>query len=203
MERSDIPPTPVAILPMLHALAKNWWLILLRGLCAIVFGVLALVWPGVTVMTLVIMYGAFALIDGVLALIAAIKGGAPAPRWWLALVGLIGIVAGVLTFLWPGITALVLLLLIASWSIVSGVFQIIGAIRLRKEIDDEWLLIASGVVSVLFGIILVLRPQVGAVALISVIGAFAIIYGALLIGFSLRLRRHAGHRDESGQNAPA
>src|SRR5512145_3363266 len=104
---------------LLHSLAKNWWLILLRGIFAILFGVLAFVWPGVTLVTLVMFYGAFALVDGLLAIVAAITGGAPAPRWWLAIVGLAGIAAGLLTFLWPGVTALVLLVFIAIWAIVT------------------------------------------------------------------------------------
>ena len=175
---------------MLHALVKNWWLLLLKGLCAIAFGVLAFVWPGVTLVTLILFYGAFALVDGVIAILAAIMGGAPAPRWWLAVVGLFGIAAGVVTFLWPGMTALVLLIFIAAWAIATGIMQIIGAIRLRKEIDNEWLLVAGGVVSVIFGVVLLAQPGAGALALIFVIGAYAIIYGILLVAFALRLRKH-------------
>src|SRR2546426_3083946 len=111
------PPVPGLLL---HALAKHWWVLLLRGICAILFGVLTFVWPGITLLTLVLLYGAFALADGVLALAEAIMGGAPAPRWWLALVGLLGIAVGILTFAWPGITALVLLLFIAGWAIATG-----------------------------------------------------------------------------------
>jgi uncharacterized membrane protein HdeD (DUF308 family) len=176
--------------PMLHELAKNWWLILLRGICAIIFGVLTFVWPGVTLVTLVLLYGAFALADGIFALGAAIAGRTPEPRWWLALVGLIGIAAGIVTLLWPGMTAVILLFFIAAWAIASGVMQIVGAIRLRKEISDEWLLIASGVLSVLFGLVLLARPGLGALSMIFVIGAFAIAYGILEVMFSLRLRRH-------------
>jgi uncharacterized membrane protein HdeD (DUF308 family) len=176
---------------MLHALAKNWWLILLRGLCAILFGVLTFIWPGVTLLTLVILYGAYALADGVIAIIAAIMGGAPAPRWWLAVVGLLGIAAGVVTFLWPGMTTLVLLLFIAGWAVATGIMQIIGAIMLRKEINNEWLLIASGILSVIFGVVLAMQPGVGALALLFVIGAYAILYGILLVSFSLRLRKHS------------
>jgi uncharacterized membrane protein HdeD (DUF308 family) len=176
--------------PMLHALAKNWWLILLRGICAIIFGVLTFVWPGVTLLTLVLLYGAFALVDGVLAIIAAITGGAPAPRWWLAIVGLLGIAAGVVTFAWPLVTGLVLLLIIAFWAIAIGIMQIIGAIRLRKEIEGEWLLIAGGVLSVLFGLVMVARPATGALALILVIGVYAILYGIIMVTFALRLRHH-------------
>src|SRR5215813_14549392 len=106
---SEVAPVPR---PMLHAMAKGWWLVLLRGIAAIVFGVLAFVWPGLTLLTLVLFYGAFALADGVIALAAAITGGRSVPTWWLVLVGLLGIAAGVLTFALPGMTALVLILLI-------------------------------------------------------------------------------------------
>ena len=143
---------------LLHALAKNWWLLLLRGIAAIVFGLLAFAWPGLTLLTLILFYGAFALVDGVLAVIAAITGGAPGSRWWLAIVGVLGIAAGLVTFLTPGLTALVLLIFIAAWAIATGVFQIIGAIRLRKEIDNEWLLILGGIISVLFGVKYVVCP---------------------------------------------
>jgi uncharacterized membrane protein HdeD (DUF308 family) len=176
--------------PMLHALAKNWWLILLRGLCAIIFGALTFAWPGVTLFTLVIFYGAFAFVDGALAIVAAIRGDTPAPRWWLAVVGLLGIAVGVMTLIWPGITGLVLLFFIAGWAIATGVMEIIGAIKLRKEIDNEWSLIATGVLSVLFGVMIAIQPGAGALALVFVIGSFAILYGILLVAFSLRLRTH-------------
>src|SRR5215813_9661852 len=177
--------------PMVHALARNWRLLLLRGIAAIVFGVLTFIWPGLTLLTLLILYGVFALVDGILSLAAAIMGGAPAPRWCLAIVGLLGVAAGILTFAWPGITALVLLLFIAFWAIATGIMQIVGAIRLRKEIDNEWLLIFCGVLSVAFGLILIAQPQTGALALAFIIGIYAILYGILEIWLSLRLRSHA------------
>jgi len=184
---------------MLHALCRNWWLILLRGIAAIVFGLLTFVWPGVTLLTLVLFYGAFALVDGVLAIAAAVMGGQPAPRWWLALIGLLGIAVGILTFAWPGVTALVLLLFIGGWAIATGILQIVGAIRLRKEIDNEWLLIACGVISVLFGLILVAQPGTGALALLYVIGFYAILWGILLVVLSLRLRNHSHAAIQSGR----
>ena len=184
--RADLRPAT-----MLHALAQNWWLLLLRGIAAILFGILAFIWPGVTLAVLVLLYGAFALVDGAFALAAAIMGpGGTGPRWWLAIVGLLGIVAGLLTFVWPGITALILLVFIASWSIVSGIFQIIGAIQLRKEIENEWMLILAGLISVAFGILLLIWPGAGLLALVWLIGTFAVAYGVLLVGLSLRLRRH-------------
>jgi uncharacterized membrane protein HdeD (DUF308 family) len=176
---------------MLHALARNWWLLLLRGIFAILFGVLTFLWPGLTLITLVLLYGAYALVDGAFALAAAIMGGAPAPRWWLAIVGLLGIVVGLITLVMPGITALVLLYFIAFWAIAIGAMQIAGAIRLRKEIDNEWMLIASGIVSVLFGLILVVQPGAGALGLLFVIGIFAILHGVLLVSLAFRLRGHS------------
>jgi len=185
---SDLSPIPR---PMLHALAKSWWLVLLRGIAAIIFGVLAFVWPGLTLLTLVLFYGAYALVDGVLSLIAAFTGAAkPVPTWWLVVVGLLGIAAGLITFFYPGITALILIIFIGAWAIAHGVFEIVGAIKLRKEIDNEWLLILAGAVSVLFGILVLAVPGAGALGLIWAIGAYAIVFGILLVGLSLRLRKH-------------
>jgi uncharacterized membrane protein HdeD (DUF308 family) len=177
---------------MLHWLARNWWIELVRGIAAIVFGLLAFVLPGVTLLTLVILYGAYALADGVFALIAAIRGEAgPAPRWWLAVVGALGVAAGLATFLWPGLTALILAIFIGAWSLARGVFEIVGAIRLRKEIDNEWLLILSGLLSVVFGAVVLLMPGAGALAIVWIIGAYAIALGALHVGLALRLRTHS------------
>jgi len=175
---------------LVDALAKNWWVLLLRGIAAIIFGVLAFAWPGITLLTLVMLYGAYALVDGMLAIVAAITGGTSAPRWWLAIIGLLGVAAGFLTFAMPGLTATLLLFFIAGWAVATGVFQIIGAIRLRKEIDNEWLLILGGIISVLFGIGVVMAPGAGALALVWVIGMYAVIEGVLLIAFAFRLKKH-------------
>jgi uncharacterized membrane protein HdeD (DUF308 family) len=175
---------------MLNALARNWWLILLRGIAAVIFGVLTFIWPGLSLLTLVLLYAAFAFVDGVFALWAAIVGGQPAPRWWLAIIGVLGIAVGLLTLLMPGVTALVLLIFIAAWAIIIGIMQIIGAIQLRKEIDNEWWLVASGALSVLFGLVLIVFPGAGALGLIFVIGAYAIIYGIMLIALAFRLKKH-------------
>jgi uncharacterized membrane protein HdeD (DUF308 family) len=177
--------------PMLHALAKAWWLLLIRGIAAIVFGVLAFVWPGLTLVTLVLFYGAFALVDGVIALIAAFAGSAkPMPAWWLVVVGILGIGAGIATFVMPGLTAILLILFIGAWALVHGIFEIIGAIQLRKEIDNEWMLILSGAISVLFGLIVLIAPGAGALGLIWAIAAYSIVFGISFIALSLRLRNH-------------
>ena len=184
---------PLAGLALLRTMADNWWLVLLRGIAAIAFGILAFVWPVITLLTLTLLWGAYAVADGLFALWGAVAGprGHMGARFWLVIVGLAGVVAGVLAFAWPGVTALVLLFFIAFWAILTGVMQIVGAIRLRKEIDNEWMLAASGVLSVLFGVILIVQPGAGALGLIFVIGAYAVIYGAILIGLALRLRNHS------------
>lgn len=177
---------------VLHGLAKNWWLLLLRGIASIVFGVLAFAWPGITVISLVIVYGAYALVDGLFSLYAAISGGnGAAPRWWLAVVGVAGVLAGIISFAMPALVALWLLLLIGAWAIVSGIFEIVGAIRLRKEIDNEWMLILHGAISVIFGVLLMVMPVPGALAMIWVIGAYAIAAGVILSVLAFRLRKHA------------
>lgn len=176
----------------LRELAENWWLLLLRGIAAIAFGFLAFLWPGLTLLTLVFMWGIYAIADGILALWAAIasKGGEIAPRWWLAVVGIAGILAGALAFVWPGMTALVLLMFIASWAIVIGLLQIWGAIRLRKEIEGEWLLALSGVLSLAFGAIMFAQPGAGALAVVWLIGWFAILAGCVYIGLAFQLKKH-------------
>jgi uncharacterized membrane protein HdeD (DUF308 family) len=176
---------------LLSSLADNWWLLLLRGLVAIAFGILAFFWPGLTLLTLILLWGVYALCDGVCALGAAIfaKGGDMAPRWWLALSGIISILAGVLTFFYPGITALVLLMFIAAWAIIIGLLQIWGAIEWRKLLDDAWLLALNGALSLAFGAILFARPGAGAVALVWMIGWFAVVFGCLYIALAFRLKK--------------
>ncbi|RBP35362.1 uncharacterized membrane protein HdeD (DUF308 family) [Roseimicrobium gellanilyticum] len=176
---------------LLHQLAQSWGWILLRGILAILFGFMAFAWPLITLQVLVILYGAYVFIDGVSAVIAAIAGGTVVPRWWLAMIGAFGIIAGLAVFFWPGITALVLLIFIGVTSIVRGIFEIIGAIALRKEISNEWMLALSGVASVGFGVIMVLFPGSGAIAMVWVIAVYAVAFGLLLTGLALRLRKHA------------
>jgi uncharacterized membrane protein HdeD (DUF308 family) len=175
-------------------LTRSWWLLLLRGIAGIVFGIAAFVWPGLTILALTLLYGAFALTDGILSFGAAVTGGSkhddkPIPTWWLALIGLLGIAAGVVAFLWPGLTAFALILMIGAWAVAIGVLEIIGAIWLRQEIDDEWLLIGAGILSVLFGLALLLRPGLGALALAWAVGAFAFLSGLLHVAFAFRLRK--------------
>jgi uncharacterized membrane protein HdeD (DUF308 family) len=150
---------------------------------------------GATLVTLVLLYGAFALVDGVISLIAAFTGSAkPVPTWWLVVVvGLLGIAAGIVTFAWPAITAILLLLFIGAWALVHGVFEIIGAIQLRKEIDNEWMLILGGALSVIFGLLVMIAPGAGALGLIWAIASYSIVFGILFIGLALRVRKYSHH----------
>jgi uncharacterized membrane protein HdeD (DUF308 family) len=178
--------------PMLHALAKGWWLVLLRGILSVAFGILAFMWPGITLVSLVLLYGAFVLTDGVLALIGAFTGRLkPMPTWWLVLVGIAGIAAGIVTFMWPGITAIILIMFIGAWAVVHGIFEIVGAIQLRKEIDNEWWLILGGALSVIFGLVVLFAPGAGALGLVWAIAAYAIAFGITWIMLAFRLRKHA------------
>jgi uncharacterized membrane protein HdeD (DUF308 family) len=178
---------------MLELLRRNWGWVVLRGVAAVLFGLLAFAWPGLTLAVLVLAWGAYAIADGVLALIAACRvRDRGRPFWALLIVGLLGIAAGVVTFLWPGMTALLLLLFIASWAVVMGIFQIIAAIRLRKVIQNEWLLGLSGVLSVLFGLLMFLQPGAGALAVIWIVAAYAVVFGVLLIWLGFRVKQQAG-----------
>ncbi len=177
---------------LLRVLAENWWLLLLRGIAAIAFGILAFAWPGLTLLTLTLLWGAYALSDGIFALWAALsgRGSDMAPRWWLAVVGIASILSGLLAFFWPGITALVLLTFIAGWAIIIGALQIWGAIQLRKEIEGEWLLVLSGLLSIAFGVIMIAQPGAGALALVWMIGWFALLAGCIYIALAFRLKQH-------------
>lgn len=184
----------------LELLGKNWGWIALRGAAAVIFGVLAFAWPGKTVFVLVLFFGAYALVEGIFALIGAFKvRDQGRPMWTFVLIGLLGIAAGIVTFLWPGITALALLTLIAVWAFFMGIFQIAAAVRLRKVIDHEWLLALSGVLSVIFGAVMLARPVEGLLAIVWVIAAYSVVFGILLIVLAFRLKNRAA----GGGLAPA
>jgi uncharacterized membrane protein HdeD (DUF308 family) len=174
-----------------HLIARSWSYFLLRGLVAIAFGILIIVWPHVTLIALIWTFGFYAIADGILAIAAAMvsRGERAVPAWWLLLVGALGILVGIIVFCYPGETALVLLTFIAFWSLFRGCAEIAGAIQMRKQINNEWLLILDGAMSVLFGLFLLISPGAGALALLLVIGIYAIVLGALLVGVAMRLRR--------------
>ena len=179
---------------MLTQLTRNWWAVALRGVFAILYGVLALVWPGLTLEILVLFFGAYMLVDGVFVIIAAFTNRAGHDSWWVLLLeGLLGIVAGLITFFNPGLATLVLVFVISFWAIVTGVLEIVAAIRLRKEIQGEWLLALSGVLSLALGVLLLIFPAAGALTVAWIIGWYAILFGAMLLGLGLRLRKHGAH----------
>jgi uncharacterized membrane protein HdeD (DUF308 family) len=185
---------PHSSTPALDALAQNWWLLLLRGAAAIVFGILAFVWPQVTLFTLILLFGAYVLVDGFLSLFAAITGkGGPSSGWWLAIAGLIGIAAGLVTFFWPGVTAILLVLYIGAWSLFRGIFELIGAVQMRDGFGVEWLLFISGAISVLFGLTVLLMPGAGALAVVWLIAIYAIAFGILNVALAFRLRERHLH----------
>jgi uncharacterized membrane protein HdeD (DUF308 family) len=182
--------------PVLPVLSRNWWVLALRGLAAIVFGVLAFLWPSITLFVLVLLFGAYMFVDGIFAIVAAVRAAGREARWWLLLIeGVLGVLAGLVAAFWPGLTALALLYFIAAWAIVSGILEVIGAIRLRQEIEGEWALGLSGALSVLFGILLVVIPApAGLLSLVWLIGAYALVFGVLLLVLAFRLRSAPGMR---------
>lgn len=172
-------------------LIDNWWLVLLRGIAAMLFGVLTFLWPSLSLLSIVLLWGAFALVDGIFAIATAFITKRPdaGSRWWMGLVGLLGVAAGLLTFFAPAITAFGLLLYFSVWLIATGLLQIIGAIRLRKLIDNEWMLALSGLACVILGALLIGYPLTGLLSVVWMIGIFALVVGIFYIGLSLRLKK--------------
>lgn len=180
---------------MAIVLAGNWWSWVLRGLLAILFGILTFIMPGVTLRVLVLLFAGYAFVEGIVNCIAAVRAPKGARRWWVLLLeGSVSVAAGMIAFFNPGISALVLIYLIGAWAIVTGAFEIAAAIRLRKQITGEWLLILSGVLSVLFGALLFFLPGLGALTIALYIGAYAILFGTLMIVLGFRLRRWGANR---------
>jgi uncharacterized membrane protein HdeD (DUF308 family) len=180
---------------MLEMLSHYWWAFVVRGIFAILFGILAYAWPGITLATLIIFFGAYVLIDGILLAIKTIgKWGERDDRWLLLLEGLLGIGTGVITFVAPGITAVALIFFIAAWSLATGVLEIAAAIRLRKEIQGEGWMILSGIASIVFAVLVMFFPGAGALGLLWLIAAYAIIFGVMLVILGIKLR---GNRPRS------
>jgi uncharacterized membrane protein HdeD (DUF308 family) len=175
---------------MVELISREWWVFLVRGIAAIAFGVMALVWPGPTLWALVVLIGAYLLVDGASMLIALIRGDALARRhsWAVGIMGVLGIVAGIVTLAWPDITALTLLYLVAFWAIATGVFQMIAAIALRREIDGEFWMGLGGLLSLVFGAYLIIFPGAGLLSLVWLVGLWAVVYGISSLGLAFRLR---------------
>jgi uncharacterized membrane protein HdeD (DUF308 family) len=184
-------------------LVRNWWALALRGLFAILFGLIAFTMPGVTLAALVLLFGAYAVVDGVLAIIAGIRAAERHERWWpFAIEGLADLFAGFIAFVIPLATALALLYLVGVWAMFTGIVRIVAAVRLRREVQGEWLLILNGLLAVIFGVLLVAMPGPGLVTLVWLIGAYATVIGVVLVGLAFRLRHH-GRRGGSARPATA
>jgi len=174
-------------------LSRSWWLLVLRGLAALAFGALTFAMPQISIASLVLVFGAYSMADGVLCLWTALAGPREHESWWLLLLGgLVGMGIGILTFMAPGVTALALVIYIAAWAIATGVLQIVAAIRLRLEIPGEWVLILAGLASVAFGALVMARPAAGALALLWLIGSYAILFGVLLLVLAFKARGFVG-----------
>jgi len=180
---------------MLSLLSRDWWVYAVRGIAAILFGVMALVWPGPTLTALVLLFGAYAFIDGAALLVALARGDSMARRhkWATGLMGALGIGVAIATLAWPGLTALTLLYLVAFWAIAMGVLQIVAAIEFRREIKGEFWMVLGGVLTTAFGALLVAFPGAGLVTLVWMVGFWAVLYGISSLGFAYRL--HGIDRD--------
>jgi uncharacterized membrane protein HdeD (DUF308 family) len=174
---------------MVRTLSQNWWLVVLRGVLAILFGMAAFAWPGITLLTLVLFFGVYAMIDGVIAIVTGLSRTRETPRWWMFLLeGLLNIAAGIVALLMPGLATLVLIYILASWAVITGILEIAAAIRLRHEITNEWFLALGGVLSIGLGILLFLQPAAGSLAIVWTIAAYAVLFGILLVILGVRLR---------------
>jgi uncharacterized membrane protein HdeD (DUF308 family) len=177
---------------MVGVLARNWWALLIRGIAAVIFGILAFAWPGATIVAIIILFGAYAFVDGVFAIVAAVRAAQAHERWWPFLVeGIVGIAIAAITYFEPHVTAFALYFTIAAWAFLTGILEIVAAIQLRKQVANELWLLLGGILSLLFGALMVWNPLTGAVAIVWVIGAYAVMFGITMISLSLRLRKHA------------
>jgi uncharacterized membrane protein HdeD (DUF308 family) len=177
---------------VVQALARNWWALLIRGVAAVLFGILAFAWPGSTIVAIVFLFGAYALVDGIFAVVAAVRAAAAHERWWpFLLEGVVGIAIAAITWFEPHVTAAVLYYTIAAWAFLTGILEIAAALQLRKQIANELWLILGGIFSLVFGVLMVYKPLTGAIAIVWVIGAYAIMFGFAMIALSFRLRNHA------------
>ena len=181
---------PIEIPSMSIMLHRTWWVLLLRGVAAIIFGVLTWMQPAASAAALVLVFGAYVFVDGLLGIYAAIKSRKESRHWWLVLLwGLTGVVVGVLTAINPAMTALVLTIYIGVWALMTGVLQIVAALRLRKEIQGEWVLVLGGLLSLLFGIFVLAQPGAGMMAMLWVLATYAVIFGVLMVILAFKIKK--------------
>lgn len=179
---------------MIGVLARNWWALTIRGVAAVIFGILAFAWPNATWYAIAILFGAYAFVDGIFAIVGAVRAAEAHERWWpFVIEGIIGLAIAAITFYDVNLTIIALYYTLAAWAFLTGIMEIVAAIQLRKAVAGELMLIVGGIASILFGIIMVWHPVAGALAIAWLAGAYAIIFGISMIGLSLRLRAHAAH----------
>jgi uncharacterized membrane protein HdeD (DUF308 family) len=168
---------------------KHWWAIALRGFVALIFGILVLAWPAIALFILAIAFGAYVFVDGIFTLVAAVnyKAGA-GRRTWLFIRGIAGIIVGLITFFWPAITALALVIIIAAWALVTGVMELIFAFKANQDSAIRWMFAISGILSLILGALMLAQPLLGALVIVWIIGAYAVLAGILLITLGFRLR---------------
>jgi len=175
---------------MIEQLAAHWWIPVVRGAFAIVFGLIALFWPGETLLVLILIFGAFCFVDGIFAIVTAIRYATHHERWGVLLLeGIIGILIGLLAYAAPAAIALFFLYFAGGWAIITGIFEIIAALRIRQSVSGEIFMIVAGILSIVLGGALFVFPSAGLIAWIWLIGIYAIIFGVLMIGFGLRMRK--------------
>ncbi len=189
---------------MIDQLARHWWMLALRGALAILIGIVAFVKPGITLLALILLFGIYALLDGIFAIAAAFRLRHADEGWWpLVFEGVFGILAGIVAFVWPSLTALTLITLIAVWAILTGVLGLVTAARLRRHMSDEWFQLFSSIVSILLGIVLIVEPGAGLLAWTWMFGVYALLFGVLFLALAFRLRSwEHHHRPSSGATAP-
>lgn len=186
--------------PINRILARNWWLIALRGVLGILFGLLALVFPGPTMLALVMLFAAYVAVDGIFAIVAAVKAARSRERWgWLTFEGIVNIATAILAVIWPGLTVLAFVLLIAAWAIVTGVLLLAAAFHLDAEYG-RWWMVLGGAASVAYGVLMIIAPLAGAVVLTWWIGAYALVFGGALLFLAFKLRKR---RDDAWRAAAA
>jgi uncharacterized membrane protein HdeD (DUF308 family) len=175
---------------MTQILRKNWWLLVLRGIAAILFGISTFIWPNITLAALVILFGVYALVEGIFSIAAGVSGWALSgrSRWILVLEGLAGVVVGLITFFAPNITAVGLLFYIGAWAVVTGIFEVVAAIQLRQVISDEWLMIFGGILSVAFGVLVFIYPGASALSILWLIGVYAVVFGVAIVALGFRMK---------------
>jgi uncharacterized membrane protein HdeD (DUF308 family) len=176
---------------MTDTLGRSWWTFAVRGLLALGFGVATWTWPRLTLGILILFFAAYALQDGVFAIVAAVGAARRKERWWpLVIEGVVGIVASVIAIAAPAVVARALFLVLAGWALVTGILELVAAVRLRREIAGEWLLALSGILRLAFGVLLLTRRTAGPIWLLFLLGAYALAYGVVLVALSIRLKWH-------------